>query len=91
MTKITIDVEEIKKNLKARAVLARGQIEALAKRAQKDLSEKEIRKKIEEVLDRVKAQDFVKNKTFSGIVDEYRQRLLRKRQSQCCIVDGSGG
>jgi ElaB/YqjD/DUF883 family membrane-anchored ribosome-binding protein len=61
MAKISLDVEELKKNLKATAMTAKTQITDLAKKAQKDFSQKEVLKKIDQVVDIVKSQEFFKN------------------------------
>jgi hypothetical protein len=61
MAKISIDVQEIKKELKARALNAKSQFEELAKRAQKDFSQTEVLKKIDQLVEVVKSQEFMKN------------------------------
>ncbi|MDZ4678741.1 MAG: hypothetical protein SGI74_14690 [Oligoflexia bacterium] len=61
MAKISLDVEELKKNLKATAQTAKAQFRDMAKKAQKDFSQKEVLKKIDQVVDIVKSQEFFKN------------------------------
>jgi hypothetical protein len=72
MTKISIDMDEIKKNLKATASIAKTQLTELAKRAQKDFSQKEVLKKLDQVVEAVKAQEFMKNPK----VAELTKRLI---------------
>jgi hypothetical protein len=72
MTKISIDVDEIKKNLKATALIAKTQLTEFAKRAQKDLSQKEVLKKLDQVVEVVKAQEFMKNPR----VQEITQKII---------------
>jgi hypothetical protein len=61
MAKISLDVAEIKKELKARALTAKAQFEELVKGAQKDFSQKEVLKKIDQLVEVVKSQEFMKN------------------------------
>jgi hypothetical protein len=61
MAKISIDVEEIKKGIKTRALQAAADLSDLAKRAQKDLTQEKILKKVDEVVTIVKSQEFMKN------------------------------
>ena len=61
MPKVSIDVDEIKKSLKATALTAKAQLSEIAKKAQKDFSQKEVLKKIDQVVAIVKSQEFMKN------------------------------
>jgi hypothetical protein len=61
MPKVSIDVDEIKKSLKATALTAKAQLSEIAKKAQKDFSQKEVLKKIDQVVEIVKSQEFMKN------------------------------
>ena len=70
MAKISIDVEEIKKNLKETAQSAGKQLTDIAKKAQKDLSQNELVKKAEKVVELVKnakAQDLLKNPAVADL------------------------
>lgn len=61
MAKISIDVDEIKKNLKAKAWTAAGHLTDMARRAQKDFSQGEVLKKIDKMVEVVKSQEFMKH------------------------------
>lgn len=61
MAKVTIDVEELKKNLVSKAMVAKDQISEIAKKAQADFNQGEVRKKVEQALEYVKTQPIMKN------------------------------
>lgn len=54
MPKVTLDLNELTKNLKASAQLAKAQINEFAKKAQKDLSSKELGKQLNKIIDTAK-------------------------------------
>lgn len=97
MSRITVEVEKLKKNLKTKALNAKSQIEELAKKAQKDLSkkEKEVIERVESLVELVKSQEFMKDprvqeitqklaKLSDELIKELRRRVkpLKKKKSR---------
>lgn len=76
MAKISIDVDEIKKNLRTQALSAKTQLTDLAKKAQKDLEGHQVYKKVEVLLERVKAQEFAQELMKNPKVQEITKRLV---------------
>jgi len=75
MAKITLDVEEIKKGLKSQALLAKTQLTELAKRAQKDLEDRQVLKRLEQVVEKVKSQEKVQELMKNPKFLEFSKRL----------------
>ena len=88
MAKVSIDVEEIKKGLKATALTAKSQLTELAKKAQKDFSQKEVLKRIDHIVAIVKSQEFMKNPKVVELtkkvvsLSEQLERSVEKNASQ---------
>lgn len=88
MAKVSIDVDEIKRSLKATALTAKAQISELAKKAQKDLSRQEVLKRIDQVVEVVKSQEFMKNPKVVEItkkimtLSEQLEKTVTKSASQ---------
>lgn len=61
MARVSLDMNEIKKSVRATAVTAKNRISALAKQAQKDFNQAEILKRLDTVIEVVKSQEFMKN------------------------------
>jgi len=76
MAKISIDVDEIKKNLKNQALTAKAQLTVFAKKAQKDLEAHQVYKKMETVLEKVKSQGFAQELMKNPKVQEITKRLI---------------
>ena len=76
MAKISIDVEEIKKNLKTQALSAGNQISGIAKKAQKDFEHSQVFKKVETVLERVKSHELTQEVMKNPKVQEITKRLI---------------
>ena len=76
MAKISIDVDEIKKNLKNQALVAKDQLKVFAKKAQKDLEAHQVYKKVETVLEKVKSQGFAQELMKNPKVQEITKRLM---------------
>ncbi len=71
MAKISLDVDEIKKNLRERAMVARTQLSEFALKAKTD-SRKEVLKKLEQIVTIVKSKDL----THLPRVAKLRSRIL---------------
>jgi hypothetical protein len=76
MAKISIDVDEIKKNLKSQALTAKAQLTVFAKKAQKDLEAHQVYKKVETVLEKVKSQGFAQELMKNPKVQEITKSLI---------------
>lgn len=88
VAKISIDVDEIKSVLKNQANNAKTQITELARQAQKDLSEKGVLKKVDQVIEIVKSQEFMKNPKVAELAKkivsytEQIEKLVTKNANQ---------
>lgn len=76
MAKISIDVDEIKKNLKSQALTAKAQLTVFAKKAQKDLEAHQVYKKVETALEKLKSQGFAQELIKNPKVQEITKRLV---------------
>jgi hypothetical protein len=76
MAKISIDVDEIKKNLKDQALNAKNQLSGFAKKAQKDLEHTQVFKKVETILEKVKTHEFTQDLMKNPKVQEITKRLV---------------
>jgi hypothetical protein len=76
MAKISIDVDEIKKNLKTQALTAKAQFTVFAKKAQKDLEANQVYKKVETALEKLKSQGFAQELMKNPKVQEITKRLV---------------
>jgi hypothetical protein len=76
MAKISIDVDEIKKNLKTQALNAKTQFSDFAKKAQKDLEHTQVFKRVESALEKVKAHELTQEVMKNPKVQEITKRLV---------------
>ena len=76
MAKISIDVEEIKKNLKTQARSAGTQFTDMAKKAQKDFERSQVFKKVETVLEKVRSHELTQEVMKNPKVQEITKRLI---------------
>jgi hypothetical protein len=76
MAKISIDVEEIKKNLKTQALSAGNQLSGMAKKAQKDFEHSQVFKKVETVLEKVRSHELTQEVMKNPKVQEITKRLI---------------
>ncbi len=76
MAKISIDVDEIKKNLKVQALTAKAQFKVFAKKAQKDLEAHQVYKKVETALEKLKSKGFAQELIKNPKVQEITKRLV---------------
>jgi DNA-binding phage protein len=72
MAKVSIDVDGLKKSLRSTAYTAKAQLKEIAKRAQSDLNQKEVLKKIDQIFEMVKANEFIKNRRVAEIAKKVR-------------------
>lgn len=86
MAKVTLDLNELTKNIKASAQLAKEQINEFAKKAQKDLSNKEIAKHINKIIDTAKKTNvevILSNPKIQKLIQNPRvQELLKNEKVQ---------
>ncbi len=89
-SKISLDFEEIKKNIKSSALLAAHQLNVIVaditKKAQKDLSQKEITKHLAQLLDKAKhatVQDILNNPKVKKLIENPKvQEFLKHDRVQ---------
>jgi uncharacterized LabA/DUF88 family protein len=78
MAKLSLDVEEIKSALKTQALNAKAHLTDFAKLAQKDLSERGVLKKVDQIVEIVKSQEFMKNPRVAELakkIAEYSEQI----------------
>ena len=91
MAKISIDVEEIKSVLKNQALNAKNQLTEFAKQAQKDLADRGVLKKVDQIVEIVKSQEFMKNPKVAELAkkihaySEQIEKIVSKNANQ--LVD----
>lgn len=86
MAKVTLDINELAKNLKASARVAKDQINEFAKKAQKDLSNKEIAKHLNKIIDTAKKTNvevILSNPKIQKLIQNPRvQELIKNEKVQ---------
>jgi hypothetical protein len=91
MAKISIDVDEIKKNLKTQALTAKAQLTDFAKKAQKDLEAHQVFKRVETALEKLKSQGFAQELMKNPKVQEITKRLIAaSEQLEKAITKNAG-
>jgi hypothetical protein len=89
-SKISVDFEELKKNIRSSATLAMSQINVLvadiAKKAQKDLSQKELKKHIQKILEsakKTKVEDILNDPRVKKLIENPKvQEFLKHEKVQ---------
>ncbi len=86
-SKISVDLEELKKNLRDSAKLAASQINVLvadiAKKAQKDLSQKELAKHVQKLFEtamNAKVEDILKNPKIKKLIENPKVQDFLKHE-----------